>query len=91
MVEKTEMTDVTLALYVKRQVNSVMGAMLNKGWRDDYVPASRADILAVVKQMGGVEFKPMLVRDRVYPEAQYLAVPVEKPGRFLVIPIEEEE
>ena len=33
------------AVYMKRRVNTALGALFNEGWRDDYTPATRLDVL----------------------------------------------
>jgi hypothetical protein len=47
-------------------------------------PATRADILAVVKQMGGVE------RQSRPDDWGVSVVSVDSPGRYLIVPAEEE-
>jgi hypothetical protein len=74
------MTDVTLAGLRVRRVSHAYkqgtgsGTSLTKVWV--YDEATRADILAVVKQMGGVEVEvPVLLGD--VPDGRYLVIPID--------------
>jgi hypothetical protein len=80
--EGDDMTDVTLAdLWVRRFHDAL-------GWTTDELhQASRADILAVVKQMGGEEVEALQTNMGINPIDRPW---VSKPGCYLIVPIEEE-
>ena len=54
--------------------------------------ATFADLVAVLRDHDGVEELPAFpMRDSRYPDAQYDAIVVNRPGRYLVVPLDSRE